>query len=149
MTTKTKKTKNLFPRAFLMAGHKRKPPKFYPGSRVVDPRPPKGIDCGCKRAGIGIFNDNYEIQRCDDCNLFETDDDAAAAVHHLLRLLGEEYRNGGGTVADAADRIADRTKALLAAKDALEEGYVNCGEENVYEEPLRMVKAALGRRGLP
>lgn len=64
--------------------------------------------CGCS-AGILIMNDT-EIQRCDACNLFETDDDAAAAVGALLRVLATEYKRvqrTGGTVADAMDAIRD------------------------------------------
>jgi hypothetical protein len=47
-----------------------------------------------------------EIQRCDECALFETDEDAANAVEHLLRLLQREYATSPNmTVADAFDNL--------------------------------------------
>jgi len=65
--------------------------------------------CGSCLAGICIMNGN-EVQRCDDCALFERDEDAAKAVHGLLKLLANEYRGlgSGDTVADAMDRLEFR-----------------------------------------
>lgn len=65
----------------------------------------KAKDCGCGRAGIGIFNDDLHIERCDDCALFDTDADAAEAVGALLDLLGTVYAKQGGTVADALNTL--------------------------------------------
>ena len=69
-----------------------------------DPR-----SCGCMRAGIAIMDTNERpnvIERCDACNLFETDDDAAKAVDQLLQVLGAVYEsNEAFTVADAFDAI--------------------------------------------
>mgnify|MGYP001572814689 CR=1 FL=1 len=72
-------------------------------------------DCGCKRAGIGVFN-GTEIQRCDDCDLFDTDEYAVEAVDALLLLLGKEYRRGGGTVADALDRLCEMQSTIVLKK---------------------------------
>lgn len=62
--------------------------------------------CGACCAGILIMNGN-EIQKCDDCAMFDTDEDAAAVVNELLLVLGHKYREG--EQADALDRI----KALV------------------------------------
>lgn len=60
--------------------------------------------CGCY-AGILVMNEN-EIQRCDWCALFESDEDAAGAVTELLKLLHTVYTDDRGmTVADALDQI--------------------------------------------
>jgi hypothetical protein len=52
-----------------------------------------------------------EVHRCDECALFETDEDAAAAVGELLKLLGAEYLRSDDTVADAFDRLAAKASA--------------------------------------
>ncbi len=84
--------------------------------------------CGCERAGVLLMNGPpREIQKCDDCALFETDDDAANAVDLLLGLLHEEYERGpaSGTVSDAFDRMkekgkGDPTKKKTKAERALD-----------------------------
>lgn len=40
-------------------------------------------DPGCP--GWGVFNENGEIQRCDECNRFADDDEAIQHVSHLMR----------------------------------------------------------------
>jgi hypothetical protein len=95
------KTKNLFPSSFLMAGHKRKPPR---------PRPDR--TCGSCKAGVCIMvkeeaYERHQVERCDECGLFETDADAAAAVQHLLDLLHAEYLKADDTVADTMDRLVE------------------------------------------
>lgn len=62
--------------------------------------------CGSCSAGICLMN-GTEVQRCDDCKLFESDQDAADAVGQLLALLHEEYqgRETSDTVADAFARL--------------------------------------------
>lgn len=70
--------------------------------------------CGSCTAGILIGVNGDEIQRCDECALFESDDDAIAAVQELGKLLHASYVRGGDdaftppedrTVADALDDI--------------------------------------------
>lgn len=67
--------------------------------------------CGSCTAGIVLMNEDEnrraEVQRCDECGLFETDADATAAVHRLLKLLHRTYkgRETSDTVADAFDRL--------------------------------------------
>lgn len=74
--------------------------------------------CGSCYAGILLMQDGIGdqevIERCDECGLFETDDDAVNAVRHLLELLHEEYETGDDetTVADAHDDIVERTRKL-------------------------------------
>lgn len=63
--------------------------------------------CGCRRAGIVLNASTGEVQRCDECRLFETDADAAKAVDHLLLFLGKVYDRRRDTVADAFDALAD------------------------------------------
>jgi hypothetical protein len=106
MTRKKSKTKKdgLHLGEFLTERYKRRPFRAV-GVDYGDPK----HGCGCERAGIGIFNDNCEIQRCDECDLFESDHDASRAVDHLLMLLHREYaahsREDESTVADAMDRL--------------------------------------------
>lgn len=70
-----------------------------------------GGTCGSCTAGILIGVNGNEIQKCDECALFESDDDAVAAVAELGKLLHAEYQrglaSGGDTVADALDRIVE------------------------------------------
>jgi len=94
--------------------HKPKPPFKAVGVDYGDPK----FGCGCERAGIGIFNDDYEIQRCDYCALFEGDDDAKEAVDELLKLLHREYAEHGGSVADAMDRLVQ-----LQQRKKVKDGY--------------------------
>lgn len=63
------------------------------------------VGCGCGLAGVGIFNDNYEIQRCDDCDLLDSDDEAKDVVEYLLKVLHREHAARGGSVADALERL--------------------------------------------
>lgn len=74
--------------------------------------------CGCD-AGILRNRCTNEIERCDDCSLFATDDDAAAAVDELIRVLGNLYEAGDGTVADAFETLRARCRAF--DRDALVE----------------------------
>lgn len=71
----------------------------------------RGETCGSCFAGILIGVNGNEIQRCDECALFETDDDAVEAMRALGKLLHKVYtrglRAGSFTVADAHDQIAD------------------------------------------
>jgi hypothetical protein len=69
--------------------------------------PDKG--CGCKQAGILVAN-KWEIQKCDECALFETDDDAANATTALLQLLHRVYASlpNSATVADAYEVMRER-----------------------------------------
>lgn len=63
--------------------------------------------CGSCHAGILVMNGN-EVQRCDECALFETDEDAVEAVRELLKMLGRAYRRcppEANTVADALDAL--------------------------------------------
>lgn len=63
--------------------------------------------CGSCSAGI-VVSDGVTIQRCDECKLFETDEDAAHAVVTLLAQLAIVYEgNPKDTVADALDRIVN------------------------------------------
>lgn len=65
--------------------------------------------CGSCHAGILVMNGN-ELQRCDDCELFETDEDAAMATDRLLGLLGRAYREApaGATVAGTLAALLGR-----------------------------------------
>lgn len=64
---------------------------------------PSSRTCGACLAGICVMNGS-EIQRCDDCELFDTDEDAAGYVDALLKVLAAEYEHGG-SVADALGRV--------------------------------------------
>lgn len=71
------------------------------------------IGCGCERAGILVMNNGaWEIERCDECQMFDSDDDAAEAVSGLLKLLHRVHVADGRTVADAFDVIETFTKKL-------------------------------------
>jgi hypothetical protein len=65
--------------------------------------------CGACSAGILVMNGN-EVQACDDCGLFDSDEDAAKAVEHLLKLLSHTYQrhDTSDTVADALARLRSR-----------------------------------------
>lgn len=70
----------------------------------------QGETCGSCLAGICIMETNlehFEVERCDVCALFETDEDAADAVRLMLELLHKVYKRGlrlgDFTVADAAE----------------------------------------------
>lgn len=70
--------------------------------------------CGSCHAGILVGINHNEIQRCDECALFESDDDAVAAVRVLTKLLHKTYKRqlkkhgNSFTVADAMDLIVAR-----------------------------------------
>lgn len=74
-----------------------------------------GETCGSCTAGIVISNGN-EIQRCDDCSFFESDDDAVAIVGKLLAMLHKEYGQnqiaGATTVGQAIDRLVDKLATM-------------------------------------
>lgn len=75
------------------------------------------IGCGCERAGILVMNNGaWEIERCDECQMFDSDDDAAEAVSELLKLLHRVHVADGRTVADAFDVIETFTKKLEEGK---------------------------------
>lgn len=82
--------------------------------------------CGSCTAGILIGVNGNEIQRCDGCGLFESDDDAVAAVQELGKVLHKLYVRGGDdaftapdgrTVADAFDQL-DATDERIALAEA-------------------------------
>lgn len=66
--------------------------------------------CGCRQAGVLLNAETLEVMRCDECNLFDTDEDAAAAVAELLKVLGEVYEAITGSVGDALDELERRSK---------------------------------------
>lgn len=69
--------------------------------------------CGCS-AGILLNRETYVFERCDECKLFASDDDALGAVLSLLTLLGDVYEAlpGSMTVADAMDALTHRCAVL-------------------------------------
>ena len=83
--------------------------------RVEPLREPDDAElCGCGSAGIGLFDIGTDIgvvQRCDDCNLYETDDDAADVVSRLLKALHAEWDARGGTVTAALERLEKAARA--------------------------------------
>lgn len=73
-----------------------------------------GETCGGCLAGVLIGVNDNEIQRCDECALFESDADAVEAVRALGEMLEAQYKRGrrdglvpsnGYTVADAIDDL--------------------------------------------
>jgi hypothetical protein len=60
-------------------------------------------ECGCC-AGIVIMNDT-EIQRCDDCKIFRTDEAAANAAWNVLKIFAE-HRLNGHSAKGALNRMA-------------------------------------------
>ncbi len=70
----------------------------------------EGRSCGCRSAGIMLNAETLKIERCDACNLFDSDEDAAEAVRGLIRVLGETYEYGSETVADAFNLIERRSR---------------------------------------
>lgn len=88
------------------------------------PPPTRTRTCGCS-AGILINRETYTIERCDECALFATDDDAMAAMDALLTLLGDVYesltatwrpsRVLGETVADAYDSMEHAVRGSTAS----------------------------------
>lgn len=98
---------------------KRKAKKSPQGSTFGAPGPVQMKTCGSCYAGICLMNET-EIQRCDTCKIFETDEDAAAAVQALLELLQAEYTRPGvdpdeSSCADAFQRIEAKVKPPLPA----------------------------------
>lgn len=71
-----------------------------------------GETCGSCYAGLCLMEvsmGHYEVERCDVCALFETDEDAADAVRVLLQLLHKVYKRGlrlgNFSVADAVQVV--------------------------------------------
>lgn len=62
--------------------------------------------CGSCLAGICIMN-GMEIERCDDCRLFATDEAAVEVVQALLDILHLEYRG-----MDSTDTVLSAVKRL-------------------------------------
>lgn len=77
-----------------------------------------GETCGSCFAGILVGVNGNEVQRCDECALFETDEDAVIAMLELAKLLHETYvaglKRGSYTVADAMDKVADAVRLQRA-----------------------------------
>lgn len=89
-------------------------PARHAAKRKKPERGPRGRSrtCGCS-AGILINRETYAIERCDDCNLFETDEDAMHGLDAQLTLLGDVYEAGAQTVADAHDWIKELVERKL------------------------------------
>jgi hypothetical protein len=88
-----------------------------------------GETCGSCTAGILIGMNGNQIQRCDVCALFETDDDAVAAVQALGKLLHAVYVRDlpdGYTVADAFDHLEQRVD-IVERCDACDDLFTETG----------------------
>ncbi len=79
-------------------------------------RPTRRPGCSCY-AGIVADRVGNRIERCDECALFDDDNDAMGATVELLRLLADEYAKGPGesgenAVADALELLIDKLRTF-------------------------------------